>query len=236
MKNPLSALRRIRGIFRRHLYLWFHLEYFFDTFWQPLVEVFIWGFVSYYLSKLSPEMGKLVSFFLGAVVLWAMLRRGQHEITFTMMEEAWSRNLQNILITPLNMIEYFIAAIGFGMVKLTIEITFMGLLIGTLFGFNILTLGWTLIPFAVNLLLTGWAIGLVVNAAIIYFGRGLVALSWIMAFVLQPFPAYFTRCLLFLCGPNLSPKRFRPHGFSRVCARCFLTTTFTGLISRRRWP
>jgi len=192
ISERLVPFQRIRGIFLRHLYLWArNPEYFFDTFWQPVVDVLIWGFVSYYLEKTGKEFGGLMPLFLGAVVLWAVLRRGQHEITFTLMEEAWSRNLQNILITPVTMGEYGLASILFGMVKLAIELTLMGAMIALLFQFNILLLGLSIVPFALSLLLTGWAIGLFVNSAIIYFGRGLVALSWIVVFVLQPFSCVF---------------------------------------------
>jgi len=188
----LAPFQRIRGVFRRHYYLWArNPEYFFDTFWQPIVEVFIWGFVSYYLSRLQSTLSQLASFFLGAVVLWAILRRAQHEITFSFMEEAWSRNLQNIVMTPVSMMEYFTASIIFGMIKMVFEMVVMGGLVAFLFHFNVLKIGLSLIPFALSLLITGWAIGLFVNAAIIYFGRGLVALSWIMAFVLQPFSCVF---------------------------------------------
>ncbi len=187
-----KPLQRIRGVFRRHFYLWIkNPEYFFDTFWQPIVDVLIWGFFSFYLGKASTEMNKLVSFFLGAVVLWTVLRRAQHEITFTFMEEAWSRNLQNILMTPVSMFEYFTASIGFGLAKLVVELALMGSLVALLFDFNFLKIGAALLPFCLSLLLTGWAIGLVVNAVIIYFGRGMVALSWIIAFVLQPFACVF---------------------------------------------
>jgi ABC-2 type transport system permease protein len=107
------------------------------------------------------------------------------------MEEAWSRNLQNILMTPVTMTEYYTATMAFGVLKLLFELTLMGAMLALLFQFNILVLGVTLVPFAISLLLTGWAIGLAVNAAIIYFGRGLVALSWIIVFVLQPFCCVF---------------------------------------------
>jgi ABC-2 type transport system permease protein len=182
----------MRGVFRRHAYLWFrNPEYFFDTFWQPVVDVLIWGFISYYFGKARADLGPMVSFFLGGVVLFAVLRRGQHEITFSFMEEAWSRNLQNILMTPVGMGEYFTASILFGLIKLAFELILMGIMLALLFKFNILVLGFSLIPFGLCLLLTGWALGLFVNAAIIYFGRGLVALSWIIVFVLQPFSCVF---------------------------------------------
>src|SRR5688572_26237108 len=173
-----DPFRRMRGVYLRHYYLWRrNPEYLFDTFWQPVVDVLIWGFISYYLSRSRFELTPLVSFFLGGVVLFAILRRGQHEITFSFMEEAWSRNLQNILMTPVGMGEYFTASIVFGLLKLAVELALMGGLLALLFQFNILSIGFPILPFALNLLLTGWAIGLFVNAAIIYFGRGLVALS-----------------------------------------------------------
>jgi ABC-2 type transport system permease protein len=192
MIEALAPLQRARGVFRRHYYLWIrNPEYFFDTFWQPIVDVFIWGFISHYLARSGRDLGAITSFFLGGIVLFAVLRRGQHEVTFSFMEEAWSRNLQNIMMTPVSMIEYFGASVLFGLIKLAFELILMSVLLAALFGFNILQLGFALLPFALNLLLTGWALGLIVNAAIIYFGRGLIALSWILIFILQPFSCVF---------------------------------------------
>src|SRR5687768_7808356 len=96
--SPLVApFQRMRGVFFRHFYLLArNPEYFFDTFWQPIVEVFIWGFVSLYLSRMHETLQGILGFFLGAIVLWTVLRRGQHEVTFSLMEDAWSRSLQNI--------------------------------------------------------------------------------------------------------------------------------------------
>lgn len=188
----IKSLQRMQGVYLRHYYLWTrNPEYFFDTFWQPVVDVLIWGFISYYFTKLGEQFGGMAAFFLGGVVLFAVLRRGQHEITFSFMEEAWSRNLQNILMTPVTMGEYFTASIVFGLIKLFIELTLMGLMLQLMFNFNLLTIGFALLPFSLSLLLTGWALGLFVNSLIIYFGRGLVALSWIVVFVLQPFSCVF---------------------------------------------
>lgn len=188
----LAPFQRMRGVFRRHFYLWIrNPEYFFETFWQPIVDVLIWGFLSFYLAKSGMELNTLSSFFLSAVVLFAILRRGQHEVTFSFMEEAWSRNLLNILMTPVSMGEYFTASILFGLIKLVVELALMGTLLGLVFHFNILTLGFSILPFALSLLLTGWVLGLFVNGLIVYFGRGLVPISWIVVFVLQPFSCVF---------------------------------------------
>jgi ABC-2 type transport system permease protein len=189
---PFRPFQRMRGVFRRHYYLWVrNPEYFLDTIWQPVVDVLIWGFFSFYLKKMDTTAAPITAFFLGGIVLWTILRRGQHEITFSLMEEAWSRNLLNILITPVRMAEYYGASIIFGLLKLAVEMTLMGGLIAVLFRFNVLSIGAALLPFILSLLITGWALGLFVNALIIYFGRGLVALSWIISFILQPFACVF---------------------------------------------
>src|SRR5882672_4034413 len=151
----LAPFQRMRGIYRRHYYLWArNPEYFFDTFWQPVVEVLIWGFVSLYLSKMNSNFSRITSLFLGAIILWTVLRRGQHEITFSFMEDAWSRNLQNIVMTPVTMMEYYAASIIFGVLKLIFELIVMGAMIALFFKFNVLTMGFALIPLAISLLLT----------------------------------------------------------------------------------
>jgi ABC-2 type transport system permease protein len=190
--GAIAPFQRMRGVYRRHFYLWArNPEYFFETFWQPVVDVLIWGFISYYIARTGQRLSGLASFFLSGVVLFAMLRRGQHEVTFSFMEEAWSRNLQNILMTPIGIGEYVVASVGFGLIKMVLELLLMAGLLGLLFHFNVFILGLSLVPFGLLLLLTGWALGLAVNAAIVYFGRGLVAISWIIVFVLQPFSCVF---------------------------------------------
>ncbi|MBN1586814.1 MAG: ABC transporter permease [Candidatus Omnitrophica bacterium] len=184
--------RRIQGVFFRHFYLWRHnADYVLDTLWHPVVDLLIWGFVTLYLKEASSQLGWMTSTLLAAVILWAILRRGQHEITFGLMEEAWSRNLLNFFTTPVTLADFLVGTACFGLIKLVIELTLMTFLAWILFGQNLVILGIQLIPFLVSLLMTGWVLGLFVNTLLIRFGRGLVALSWIMAFALQPFACVF---------------------------------------------
>jgi ABC-2 type transport system permease protein len=65
----------------------------------------------------------------------------------------------------------------------TIPVTILALL---LFGFNIYALGFPLIAFFINLVLTGWAIGLVVSGLVIRHGLGAESLAWSVMIVLLP--------------------------------------------------
>jgi len=185
-------IQRIRGVFLRHFYLWIHNpEYFWDAIWQPIVDVLIWGFVGMYVASTSPSLSVFASYFLGAILLWTVFRAGQHEVTFTLMEEAWSRNLQNILMTPVSDDEFFLASVLFGLVKMLIALSIVIALMAVLFGYSIFSMGFALLPLIANLLIMGWAVGMLVNALIIRFGRGLVAFSWAISFIIQPFACVF---------------------------------------------
>ncbi len=184
--------RRCRGVFRRHWYLWSrNVEYFLESLWQPVVDVLIWGFVTLYLQGLMGALPDVMLMFLAGALLWSAVRRGQHEVTFTFMEEAWSRNLMSLCATPLREGEWMLASILFGLAKLMLQLLLMGVLIWMLYALNVLSIGWSLLPFVLSLLMFGWALGLVINAGIIRFGRGLVPLSWVMAFMVQPFACVF---------------------------------------------
>jgi ABC-2 type transport system permease protein len=65
----------------------------------------------------------------------------------------------------------------------TIPVTLLTLL---LFGFNIYALGFGVIAFFVNLVLTGWAIGLVVSGLVIRQGLGAESLAYSIMILLLP--------------------------------------------------
>ncbi|HCQ38631.1 MAG TPA: ABC transporter, partial [Verrucomicrobiales bacterium] len=57
--------------------------------------------------------------------------------------------------------------------------------------FNLFQLELALIPFYLNLLLFGWALGLVSVSLILRFGHGAESLAWAVPFMVQPFSAVF---------------------------------------------
>jgi ABC-2 type transport system permease protein len=60
-----------------------------------------------------------------------------------------------------------------------------------LYSFNLFSLGASLIPFFANLLIFGWAIGMVTTALIMRWGQAAEALAWGVPFLIQPFAAVF---------------------------------------------
>jgi len=61
------------------------------------------------------------------------------------------------------------------------------------YGFNVLALDWWLVPFFLNLMLFGWALGMVSTALFLRWGQAVESLAWAVPFFIQPFAAVFYR-------------------------------------------
>ena len=68
------------------------------------------------------------------------------------LEETWSRNLLNLMVTPLTELEYGAGVALFGLVKLAIGVGVVSLVAFALFAFEITSLGLALIPLVAILL------------------------------------------------------------------------------------
>ena len=96
-------LYRIQAYTARYLYLYKRsLPRLMEVFYWPLVDLFVWGFITVYLSAYKGALPDFVGFFLGALILWDMLFRCQQGITVSFLEDMWSRNLLNIFVSPLS--------------------------------------------------------------------------------------------------------------------------------------
>jgi ABC-2 type transport system permease protein len=108
-----------------------------------------------------------------------------------LLEETWSRNLLNLMVTPVREVEYVGGVALFGMLKLTIGVGVVAL--GALFfySFDVSTLGFGLVPIAAILLFVGWTIAMFVIGVVLRFGAGAEALAWGVMFVVMPLSGIF---------------------------------------------
>ena len=108
------------------------------------------------------------------------------------MEDIWTQNIVNIFVSPLKIWEWIVATFLYGIIKITIIVTILSLLAIALYHFDITnTQGLYLIPMAANLLLFGWAIGMITAALVIRWGHAAEALIWGIPFLIQPLSASF---------------------------------------------
>jgi ABC-2 type transport system permease protein len=107
------------------------------------------------------------------------------------MEETWSRNLLNLMVTPLTELEYVSGVMLFGLAKLALGVSTVALVAFALFAFNITDVGLALVPIVAILLVVGWSIGLVVIGLILRVGQGAEILAWGLLAMMMPLSGIF---------------------------------------------
>jgi ABC-2 type transport system permease protein len=171
----------------RHLYImrgsWPRLL---EMAYWPAVNMVVWGFTSQFFSSHSDWVARAGGILIGAVLLWDVMFRGNLGVALSFMEEMWSRNLGHLSVSPLRPIELVAGLVTMSLIRTLIGVLPAMLLAIPLYHYSIFELGPALIAFWVNLMVTGWAIGLAVSAMVLRFGLGVESLAWVMVFAIAP--------------------------------------------------
>jgi ABC-2 type transport system permease protein len=178
--------RRIAAMVLRYWYLlrssWPRML---ELIYWPAVQMLMWGFLQLYISENAGFFARAATF-IAAVLLWDILFRGQLGFSVSFLEEMWARNLGNLMMSPLRSIEFVIALMIMSVLRLAIGMVPVSLLAIAFFGFNLYGLGLALAVFFLNLILTSWAVGIVVSGLVLRNGMGAESLAWTIMFLLLP--------------------------------------------------
>ncbi len=182
-----ASVRRVRAVLRRHGYLilksWTRIA---SMMYYPTVTMIVWGFLTLYLAPTNNFLKDAPGFFIGAVLLWDLLFRGQLGVSLTFIEEFYARNLGNLFVSPLTLPEYIAGQLALSMIRALIGVGGACVFAFLLFRYSIFSIGFPLIAFFANLLLFGWAIGLAMSGMILRLGLGAEELAWAAIFVIAP--------------------------------------------------
>ena len=161
------------------------------VFW-PMVDLLIWGYLTLFIAdNAHSNMPFPITFLLGGILLWDVLFRAQQGVAVSFLEDVWTRNLLNVFVAPVRTSEYVIATFGVGMMRIVVTVGMMMLVSVLLYQFNIFTIGWSLLPFFLNLLVCGWSLGMISTALILRWGQAAESLAWAVPFFIQPLVAVF---------------------------------------------
>ena len=186
--SPLGySPRRVGAMILRYWYLlrssWPRLL---DLVYWPAVQMMMWGFLQLYIDQHSSVLARAGGTFIGGVLLWDILFRGQLGFSISFLEEMWSRNMGNLMISPLRPGEFVSALMVMSVVRLSIGMVPVSLLAIAFFGFNIWSLGLAFAAFFANLILTSWAVGIFVSGLVLRNGLGAENLAWTIMFIFLP--------------------------------------------------
>ncbi|OHA26531.1 MAG: hypothetical protein A3C06_03060 [Candidatus Taylorbacteria bacterium RIFCSPHIGHO2_02_FULL_46_13] len=183
---------RINALLIRHLYLFKRsVPRLMDIFFWPVMELLLWGFISVYISKLNIAGFNAVTVLLGAVIFWDLMSQSQRAVSIAFLEDVWERNFLNIFVTPLRLSEFLASTVILAFVRILMVGAVMSILAALFYQFNFLMFGLYLVPFMLNLLIFGSAIGLFTTALILRYGTSAQVLAFGLLFLVQPFSAVF---------------------------------------------
>jgi ABC-2 type transport system permease protein len=179
--------RRVAAMMLRYWYLlrssWPRLV---ELVYWPTVQMITWGFLQYYIMQKAGFFARAGGTLIGAVLLWDILFRGQLGFSISFLEEMWSRNIGNLMMSPLRPFEFILALMVMSVVRLLIGVVPVTLLALAFFGFNLYSLGFALVAFFINLMLTSWAVGIFVSGLVLRNGLGAENLAWTIMFIFMP--------------------------------------------------
>jgi ABC-2 type transport system permease protein len=183
----VPSLRRVYALVLRHTYLLRSSgPRILELVYWPTVQMILWGFITVFLVNHSSWIAQASGVLLSGVLLWDVLFRGQLGVSLVFMEEMWSRNLGHLFVSPLRPFELGCALITMSLIRTLIGVGGAALIAIPLFNFSVFSLGLPLLAFFINLIVMGWAIGLLVSGIVLRYGLGAESMAWIAIFAVQP--------------------------------------------------
>ena len=189
-----QSLTRIGGILTRYLYLHTRsLPRCLEIFFWPVMELLVWGFVSvYFQSLLNNPSAKIAAVLISAMIFWDILYRSQQAVSIAIVEDIWTQNIVNILVSPLRLWEWLAATFIYGFFKISLITLILSAIALGLYRFNLFNnLGFLMIPLMANLLFFGFALGVFTSALVIRWGHSAEALVWGIPYLVQPISAIY---------------------------------------------
>jgi ABC-2 type transport system permease protein len=184
--------RRIKTVVRRHVYVLKRSPHrFFDVTVWPLLDVLLFGSLGAYVAQQDGSSRAGAPYLLAGILMFHILYQLQIAICTGFMEETWSRNVLNILTTPVTEAEYILGVALFGLAKLVLAMAALTVMAIAFFGFNLTSVGWGLLPITAVLLLAGWSIGMAVIGLMLRYGQSAEILAWGINFLVMALSGVF---------------------------------------------
>lgn len=184
-------LSRVWVIVLRHLYVFRRsLDRLADSVYWPVMDIVLWGLTSKWQASQS-SIPNILLVVLTGLVFWQIVWRANYEISVNILEEFWNQNLVNLFATPLRFSEWIVGLMVVSVIKMVATVIVGVGVVWLFYELNIFSVGWMFLPFLVSLTMSGWFMGFLGSAFIIYWGQKVQTIAWTMGFLLAPFSAVY---------------------------------------------
>ena len=192
------AAGRIGALLRRHFYLLrgspIRIG---EIIYLPTVQMLLWGFVAQFLaqslaatSASGGAAGKLASqipaLLVAGVLLWEVLFRSQVGVALSFLEEIYARNLGHLFVSPVRLWEVVVSLFVMGLARTLLGVGVAAALAFAVHRLSVFDLGLPLLAFFANLMVLGWAFGLIACALVLRYGIAAENFAWGTVFAIAP--------------------------------------------------
>jgi ABC-2 type transport system permease protein len=183
-----TSTRRVRAMVRRDVLVqsrnpghWFLLLV------LPLVDGLLFGSIGVAYGEGDGPVQLLVTGIMLFHLIWQLTLAG----SLGLLEEVWSRNLMNLIATPLTERE-FMGSLGVvGLLRTVVSVSVIAVVGLAFYAVAPDAAGWVLVPAAAVLLLFGWAVTTMVIALTLQYGDSAEVFSWGTLVLLMPLSGFF---------------------------------------------
>lgn len=188
-------VKRVYGVLIRHLATLRNPFELVNYFYWTMIDVLIFGFMGLAMKYAKPttcaQESSTTFILLTNVVLWYIVARGLNGIGHTLGRDLRDANFIATFATPLKLSEWICAALAMGSVASLINFTTGIIMVKLFFGLNILNLGFALFVACLLLLICSWILGLFVTSLLIYWGKRVESMLWVIGWIFVPFSGVY---------------------------------------------
>jgi ABC-2 type transport system permease protein len=179
-------LYRVNAMMLKYMYITKNrVDRLFDIIYWPVLNIFIWGFLTIYINKISNY--NLLSMILGGIILWLFVWRSTQDMGIFVLEEFWNRDLYHLYSSPIKPSEHILAIIITGLVRALAAFLLVLAVSFIFYSFNVFIFGIYLPLFVLLLTLVGWVLGIFIVSMIFRWGHRIQVFAWSIPFGIQPF-------------------------------------------------
>ena len=183
---------RIKTVIRRQIYVLFrNPARWFDVLVWPVFDVILFGSLGAFAAQQTPSSRIGVPYLLAGIMLFHVLFQSQISMATGFMEETWSRNLLNLMTTPLTEAEYAAGLVLYAGMKTVLALVSISFCAFAFFQFGLGEVGWTLVPIVGVLLVVGWAVACLNIGLMLRFGQSAEIFTWGSNFLLLALSGVF---------------------------------------------
>ena len=157
----------------------------------PSLELVLFSFLASAISSVDNVSIRVGLGILSGVVFWNFFARIIQETIAQFLDDAFSKNIQNLLITPLTLSEIVMSLFFSSLIKMSLSFIFLSLFLVFFYPLFFASVGTQVITWVALLVLWGCVLSLTALSLVFLFGERMSFIGWFLSTVIQIFSCVF---------------------------------------------